>query len=148
MGTLMHRIETEEEWRSPEVVKVACNRHGEALYFSRSPLPFQRAFDPRTPLFRHIGIYAFRPAALSTFVSLKPSPLEIAESLEQLRALEYGAVHPADRDQISLPRGRYARRFGARGGDPHPETHPEKTEESSMKYIFVTAAWSAPSAKA
>ena len=90
IGTLAHRIESEAEWRSPEVVKVTCNRHNEALYFSRSPLPFQRAFDAKTRLLRHVGIYAFRAKALATFVSLKPSPLEIAESLEQLRALEYG----------------------------------------------------------
>ncbi len=90
IGTLAHRIESEEEWRSPEVVKVTCNRHNEALYFSRSPLPFQRAYDPKTRLLRHVGIYAFRSRALETFVSLKPSPLELAESLEQLRALEHG----------------------------------------------------------
>jgi 3-deoxy-manno-octulosonate cytidylyltransferase (CMP-KDO synthetase) len=90
IGTLAHRIESEAEWRSPEVVKVVCNRHHEALYFSRSPLPFQRAFDGKARLLRHVGIYAFRARALATFVSLKPSPLEIAESLEQLRALEYG----------------------------------------------------------
>ena len=90
IGTLAHRIESEAEWRSPEVVKVVCNRHLEALYFSRSPLPFQRAFDAKARLLRHIGIYAFRPQALATFVSLRPSALEIAESLEQLRALEHG----------------------------------------------------------
>lgn len=92
IGTLAHRVESEAEWRSPEVVKVACNRHREALYFSRSPLPFQRTFDPKARILRHVGIYAFRARALATFVSLKPSPLEIAESLEQLRALENGLV--------------------------------------------------------
>jgi 3-deoxy-manno-octulosonate cytidylyltransferase (CMP-KDO synthetase) len=90
IGTLAHRIETEAEWRSPEVVKVVCNRHNEALYFSRSPLPFMRAWDAKTKLLRHVGIYAYRPKALETFVSLKPSALEVAESLEQLRALEHG----------------------------------------------------------
>jgi 3-deoxy-manno-octulosonate cytidylyltransferase (CMP-KDO synthetase) len=90
IGTLAHRIEKEAEWRSPEVVKVVCNRHNEALYFSRSPLPFMRAWDPRAKLLRHVGIYAYRAAALATFVSLKPSGLEMAESLEQLRALEHG----------------------------------------------------------
>ena len=90
IGTLAHRIESEEEWRSPEVVKVVCNRHGEALYFSRSPLPFQRAFDPKTKMLRHVGIYAYRARALETFISLKPSALEVAESLEQLRVLEHG----------------------------------------------------------
>jgi 3-deoxy-manno-octulosonate cytidylyltransferase (CMP-KDO synthetase) len=90
IGTLAHRIEKESEWLSPEVVKVTVNRHGEALYFSRSPLPFQRTFDVKAKLLRHVGIYAFRARALATFVSLKPSGLELAESLEQLRALEYG----------------------------------------------------------
>jgi 3-deoxy-manno-octulosonate cytidylyltransferase (CMP-KDO synthetase) len=90
IGTLAHRIEKRDEWLSPEVVKVVCDRHDEALYFSRSPLPFQRAFDARARLLRHVGIYAFRARALATFVSLKPSALELAESLEQLRALENG----------------------------------------------------------
>ncbi len=90
IGTLAHRIEFEEEWRSPEVVKVVCGRDGHALYFSRSPLPFQRAFDPGARLLRHVGIYAFRAAALRQFVALKPGALEQAESLEQLRALENG----------------------------------------------------------
>jgi len=92
IGTLANRIETEAEWRSPEVVKVTRNRHNEALYFSRSPLPFQRAFDPKAKLYRHVGIYAYRARALTTFVSLKPSPLEVAENLEQLRALEHGLI--------------------------------------------------------
>lgn len=90
IGTLAHRIEKEEEWRSPEVVKVVCDRRSEALYFSRSPLPFQRSFDAKMRLLRHVGIYAFRARALATFVSLKPGALELAESLEQLRALENG----------------------------------------------------------
>jgi 3-deoxy-manno-octulosonate cytidylyltransferase (CMP-KDO synthetase) len=91
IGTLAHPIDKEAEWRSPEVVKVVCNRHGEALYFSRSPLPFMRKWTGKGgPLLRHVGIYAYRAAALATFVSLKPSALELAESLEQLRALEHG----------------------------------------------------------
>jgi len=136
IGTLAHHIESEAEWRSPEVVKVVCNRHNEALYFSRSPLPFQRTFNAKVRLLRHVGIYAFRAQALATFVSLKPSPLEIAESLEQLRALEYGLTiqvietkyrclgvdTPADlarveaalrklaRSQSSQPRGKTRRR--------------------------------------
>jgi len=90
IGTLAHRIETEVEWRSPEVLKVVCNRHNEALYFSRSPLPFMRAWNAKAKLLRHVGLYAYRASALATFVSLKPSALEVAESLEQLRALEHG----------------------------------------------------------
>jgi 3-deoxy-manno-octulosonate cytidylyltransferase (CMP-KDO synthetase) len=97
IGTLAHRIDDAEEWLSPHVVKVVCNRHQEALYFSRSPLPFRRSFDPKARPLRHIGIYAFRPRALATFVSLKPSALELAETLEQLRALENGlTIHVAE----------------------------------------------------
>jgi len=90
IGTLAHRIETEAEWRSPEVVKVVVNRHNEALYFSRSPLPFMRTWNAKAKLLRHVGIYAYRASALAKFVALKPSALEQAESLEQLRALEQG----------------------------------------------------------
>jgi 3-deoxy-manno-octulosonate cytidylyltransferase (CMP-KDO synthetase) len=90
IGTLAHRIEKRAEWESPDVVKVVCNRHNEAMYFSRSPLPFMRTWDAKAKLLRHVGIYAYRSNALATFVSLKPSALEQAESLEQLRALEYG----------------------------------------------------------
>jgi 3-deoxy-manno-octulosonate cytidylyltransferase (CMP-KDO synthetase) len=90
IGTLAHRIEKQAEWQSPEVVKVVCNRHNEAMYFSRSPLPFMRTWDAKAKLLRHVGIYAYRANALATFVALKPSALEQAESLEQLRALEYG----------------------------------------------------------
>jgi 3-deoxy-manno-octulosonate cytidylyltransferase (CMP-KDO synthetase) len=90
IGTLAHRIESEAEWRSPEVVKVVCDRHNAALYFSRSPLPFMRTWDAKAKLLRHVGIYAYRARALEEFVALKPSGLELAESLEQLRALEHG----------------------------------------------------------
>lgn len=90
IGTLAHTITSEEELIDPNVVKVVCDRDGKALYFSRSPLPFPRALDPKKPPLRHIGIYAFRAPALAAFVALKPSPLEKAESLEQLRALENG----------------------------------------------------------
>jgi 3-deoxy-manno-octulosonate cytidylyltransferase (CMP-KDO synthetase) len=91
IGTLAHRIDTEAEWRSPEVVKVVVDRHNEALYFSRSPVPFMRAWNAKGgKLLRHVGIYAYRASALATFVALKPSALELAESLEQLRALEQG----------------------------------------------------------
>jgi 3-deoxy-manno-octulosonate cytidylyltransferase (CMP-KDO synthetase) len=137
IGTLAHRIEKKEEWLSPEVVKVICDRHQEALYFSRSPLPFQRRFDPKARLLRHVGIYAFRKRALATFVSLKPSALELAESLEQLRALENGMAiqvietkyrclgvdTPADlkRVEAALRRaGRLSGRSAARKGRKKP----------------------------
>ncbi len=88
MATLAHRIGSLEEFHRPDVVKVVRNLKGEALYFSRSPLPYLRKSG--IPLLRHVGIYAFQAKALRQFVRWKPSSLERAESLEQLRAIENG----------------------------------------------------------
>jgi 3-deoxy-manno-octulosonate cytidylyltransferase (CMP-KDO synthetase) len=83
------------ELRSPHVPKVVVARSGNALYFSRQPIPHVRDADPRDwparhPMRRHVGVYAFRRNALSAVTALPPSPLERAESLEQLRWLEHG----------------------------------------------------------
>lgn len=75
----------------PNVVKVVTALDGRALYFSRSPLPFFRNAVPGLPVLRHKGIYAYSRGFLERFVTWQPSPLEKAESLEQLRALENGA---------------------------------------------------------
>jgi len=75
----------------PNVVKVVITLAGRALYFSRSPLPFFRNPVDGLPVLRHKGIYAYRRAFLDRYVTWPPSPLERAESLEQLRALENGA---------------------------------------------------------
>ena len=90
IGTLVVPIAGPEEAASPSFVKAACAfRPGQsvapALYFSRAPVP-----SGEGPLWHHIGLYAFRRAALARFVALPPSPLEQRESLEQLRALEAG----------------------------------------------------------
>ncbi len=77
--------------RDPNVVKVAVALDGRALYFSRSPLPFFRNPVAGLPVLRHKGIYAYKRSFLERFVTWPPSPLEMAESLEQLRALENGA---------------------------------------------------------
>ena len=79
------------ELTNPNVVKVVLDRGGYALYFSRSAIPHVR--DPRggwPPLYRHVGLYAYRRSTLMVLASLEPTPLERAESLEQLRALEHG----------------------------------------------------------
>lgn len=73
------------------VVKCVLNNSQEALYFSRSPLPYQRNPSPDLQLLRHKGIYGYQRTFLEQFVTWPPSPLELAESLEQLRALENGA---------------------------------------------------------
>jgi 3-deoxy-manno-octulosonate cytidylyltransferase (CMP-KDO synthetase) len=78
-----------EEALSEHNVKVVLDRKGDALYFSRSPLPFRRAIsDIKT--YKHLGIYGYRRKALLDFVRMSPSALEQAEQLEQLRALENG----------------------------------------------------------
>ncbi len=74
----------------PHQVKVVMDAGGFALYFSRSPIPFQRNSHPSTIFYRHIGLYAFRADVLKKFAKLPPSMLEEAESLEQLRWLENG----------------------------------------------------------
>jgi 3-deoxy-manno-octulosonate cytidylyltransferase (CMP-KDO synthetase) len=74
---------------NPNVVKVVCAADGRALYFSRHAVPYDR--DGRgAARFKHVGLYAYRRAALDAFHRRPPSPLEIAESLEQLRLLEHG----------------------------------------------------------
>jgi 3-deoxy-manno-octulosonate cytidylyltransferase (CMP-KDO synthetase) len=91
MTTLFRRIHDTSELNNPNVVKVVLDRGGYALYFSRAPIPHVR--DPRggwPPLYRHIGLYGYRRSALLVLASLEPTPLERAESLEQLRAIEHG----------------------------------------------------------
>jgi len=91
MTTLFRRIQDPSELNNPNITKVVVDRGGFALYFSRAAIPFVR--DPRggwPPLYRHIGLYAYRRSTLLVLASLDPTPLEQAESLEQLRALEHG----------------------------------------------------------
>ena len=105
MSTAAHAIETLEEFKNPNVVKVVLDNMLTALYFSRSAIPFAREFTSRAwwaadstlskPL-RHIGIYGYRTGFLKGFPKLALAPMERLESLEQLRALWHGykiAVH-------------------------------------------------------
>ena len=91
MTTLYRRIEQPSELTNANVVKIVLDRGGFALYFSRAPIPFAR--DPRggwPPMYRHVGLYAYRRSTLLVLASLEQTPLERAEALEQLRALEHG----------------------------------------------------------
>ena len=90
MVTAAHRFADDEDVKSPHQVKVVVNASGDALYFSRSVIPFVRDSGTRATFLRHQGIYGYRRDLLLRFVRWKPSPLERAESLEQLRALENG----------------------------------------------------------
>jgi 3-deoxy-manno-octulosonate cytidylyltransferase (CMP-KDO synthetase) len=89
--TLYRPIGAPTELSDPNVVKIVVDRGGFALYFSRAPIPHVR--DPRNgwpPFYRHVGLYAYRRSALLVLAALEPTPLERAEALEQLRALEHG----------------------------------------------------------
>ena len=87
IATLVAEIIREEERDNPNVVKAILAANGRALYFTRATAPTGPG-----PLWHHIGLYAYRRAALERFVALRPSPLEQRERLEQLRALEAGMI--------------------------------------------------------
>ena len=94
-----------EEFTNPNAVKVVTAFDGRALYFSRATIPFDRDQVGFTGFRKHLGIYAYRKAALERFAALPPSPLEKLERLEQLRFLENGiAIYVADapRDTIGV----------------------------------------------
>lgn len=102
MATLAYPIQDAETLFDPHAVKVVLDADGYALYFSRAPIPWHRdeplaangRLPPSVRFLRHIGLYAYRAAFLERFVSWPPAPLELAESLEQLRVLWHGeALH-------------------------------------------------------
>ena len=91
MATLATPIADAHEWHNPNVVKVVCDARGNALYFSRAPIPWPReGAAPPAEALRHIGVYAYRRDFLLRFARLEPGVLEALEKLEQLRALERG----------------------------------------------------------
>jgi len=101
MATMACPLSTGEEFEARDVVKVVTDGRGNALYFSRAPI------GSRETALRHIGVYAYRRAAIDAFVALPQSPLERAESLEQLRALQHGfkiAVLQTPRPHLGVDR--------------------------------------------
>ena len=90
MSTLRRRLDRPEDLDNPSLVKVVVDRQGYALYFTRAAVPFVRAGQPMPPLWGHLGLYAYRREFLLELAALPPTPLERAEGLEQLRALEHG----------------------------------------------------------
>lgn len=98
IATAAHPLSDPAELFNPNVVKVVCNAAGQAMYFSRAPIPWARdafAVDrsrlpPGLPVLRHIGLYAYRVAFLRRYAGLAVSPLEHFEALEQLRAMWHG----------------------------------------------------------
>jgi 3-deoxy-manno-octulosonate cytidylyltransferase (CMP-KDO synthetase) len=90
VASLMQRIDKPEEVDNPNLVKVVTDRHGDALYFSRAPIPFPRDAQAGVAYWRHIGVYGFRKQALMAFTQWPAGRLESVEKLEQLRYLEHG----------------------------------------------------------
>ena len=89
MATVAAELLDEDEMKNPNNVKVVVDRYNDALYFSRSLIPYPRNVG-NSKVFKHIGIYAYRRNFLLEYAKMEPTPLEQAESLEQLRALENG----------------------------------------------------------
>jgi 3-deoxy-manno-octulosonate cytidylyltransferase (CMP-KDO synthetase) len=100
MSTLADPITHLEEWHSPHCVKVVLDAQSQAMYFSRASIPHFRGDSaeqlPPYPVYRHVGLYAYRCGFLKLYPTLSPAPAEQAEALEQLRVLWHGyriAVH-------------------------------------------------------
>jgi len=110
MATLSTPIDSLDEFLNPNVVKVVADTHGLALYFSRAPIPWHRDHAPAglnsqlsfAGAKRHLGIYAYRVKSLKQITNMSPGDLELAESLEQLRALQAG-LRIAIADAITRP---------------------------------------------
>jgi 3-deoxy-manno-octulosonate cytidylyltransferase (CMP-KDO synthetase) len=105
MSTACAPLSDPSQYSDPNVVKVVKDRMGRALYFSRSPVPFVRIPNPesRIPVYKHLGLYGYRRTFLLKFATLPQMPLERAESLEQLRALEHGyRIHTVETQHDSI----------------------------------------------
>ncbi|MBL7870389.1 MAG: 3-deoxy-manno-octulosonate cytidylyltransferase [Cyclobacteriaceae bacterium] len=94
LATLVKKVDNQQQLTNPNLVKVVINNNKEAMYFSRSPIPYWRGKETdwvnQHSYFKHIGLYAYRADILKEITSLKVSAMEKAESLEQLRWLENG----------------------------------------------------------
>ncbi|MBL6666297.1 MAG: 3-deoxy-manno-octulosonate cytidylyltransferase [Flavobacteriaceae bacterium] len=90
LASLMTPLHEAEEVENPSVVKVIVDLNNFALYFSRSPIPFDRDNEQSPPYYKHVGVYAFRKQALIEFSEQEMTPLESAEKIECIRYLEHG----------------------------------------------------------
>ncbi len=90
ISTLKYKINIKAEIDNPNNVKIVCNEQGRALFFSRSAIPFQRDENYSMDTYKHIGVYGYKRSALLKLSQLKPSALELAEKLENLRMIEHG----------------------------------------------------------
>lgn len=104
MATLMEPLDREDA-HLESIVKVVASDNGRALYFSRAPIPAHRPGSPAAPMYRHVGLYAYRAGFLSRFVAWPMAPMEQSESLEQLRALANNAHIQIDVAPEPVPAG-------------------------------------------
>lgn len=114
IATVGHPIASAEDFFNPNIVKLVCKKDGDALYFSRAPIPYARDHFAREggkaslpaifPAYRHVGLYAYRARFLRAYTRLEPSPIEACEALEQLRALWHGfRISVAISDHLPVP---------------------------------------------
>ncbi len=89
MATLKHKLDSMEEIKNPNNVKVITDKDDYAIYFSRSPIPYPRNLDISN-YFKHVGIYGYKKKFVISYSNMKETKLEVSESLEQLRAIENG----------------------------------------------------------
>lgn len=90
VASVMQQLGTDEDINNPNVVKVVCDKDNNALYFSRSPIPYKRNLNSSLPIYKHIGVYGYRKQTLLDFTKWPMGVLEQTEMLEQLRYLENG----------------------------------------------------------
>lgn len=108
VGTIASPMGPSDDSDDPNIVKVALDQSNRAMYFSRSPIPFDRDGLERPDRLRHVGLYIYRREFLSVYAGLKPTPAEKLEKLEQLRILEHGyriavGIHACSHVGIDTP---------------------------------------------
>ncbi len=124
MATLATRFTRAEDFRNPNQVKVVCDEHGRAIYFSRSPVPYSRdsggnvddTWVRSNPCYKHLGLYAYKASLLDAFTRMPAGRLEEIERLEQLRLIENGrqiAVGLTDDPTIGVDTPEDAEKFAA-----------------------------------
>jgi 3-deoxy-D-manno-octulosonate cytidylyltransferase len=90
VASVMQKLGMDEDINNPNFVKVVCDKNNNALYFSRSPIPYKRNLQSSLPIYKHVGVYAFKKNTLLEFTKWPMGVLEQTEMLEQLRYLENG----------------------------------------------------------
>ena len=90
VASVMQKLGVDEDINNPNFVKVVCDKNNNALYFSRSPIPYKRNLQSSLPIYKHVGVYAFKKNSLLAFTKWPMGVLEQTEMLEQLRYLENG----------------------------------------------------------